>query len=137
MGGDLFRAVLPKLAGGTQVSFEACATDRQGNTGCSETFSYTVSGMGAGPGGGGPGGSGGSGASGGAGGSGASGGNGSGANGGSGEGGSGGSGGDFNLEDGGCGCGIPGADPKSGALAFGIAGALAALARRRRARVRG
>ena len=137
MGGDLFRAVLPKLAGGTQVSFEACATDRQGNTGCSEKFSYTVSGMGAGPGGGGPGGSGGSGASGGAGGSGASGGNGSGANGGSGEGGSGGSGGDFNLEDGsGCGCGIPGADPKSGALAFGIAGALAALARRRRSRAR-
>ena len=136
-GGDLFRAVLPKQAGGAEVSFQACAVDRQGNEGCSEAVSYTVSGSsgpgGGGPGGGGPGGggAGGSGAAGGQGG----GGGGQGGNGGAGpggKGGSGGSGGDFALEEGGCGCGIPGADPKAGALAVALAGALAALRRRRR-----
>ena len=130
MGGDLFRAVLPKYAGGTDVSFQACATDRQGNEGCSAAITYTVSGMGVG--GGGPGGNGGAGGSGANGGSGASGG-GAGAAGGSG--GSGGGGGDdLDLEGGGCGCSVPGADSKSGALALGALGLLAALARRRRNR---
>jgi MYXO-CTERM domain-containing protein len=157
MGGDLFRAVLPGQAGGTTVTFQACALDRQGNEGCSTTLSYTVTGVGPGSGGGGTGGEGGSGAaggSGGQGGSGAAGGQGgSGAAGGSGgQGGSGasggqggngasggqggGTGGDFTLEDPGCGCGVPGADPKSGPLGLGLLGALAAWARRRRDRSR-
>jgi MYXO-CTERM domain-containing protein len=120
MGGDLFRAVLPAQAGGTEVSFQACAKDRQGNEGCSMAFSYKVSGTGPATTG-----SGGSGGSGGAGGNGGD----SGSTGGAG-------GNDTGGNDtggkGGCGCAVPGTDPGSGALALGIAGALAALARVRR-----
>lgn len=48
MGGDLYRAVLPAQAPGTMVSFVACATDRQGNEGCSPAQSYVIDGMSAG-----------------------------------------------------------------------------------------
>jgi MYXO-CTERM domain-containing protein len=134
MGGDLFRVVLPKQPGGSTVTFEACATDPQGNDGCSKPISYMVAGMPTGGAGG---------ASGGAGGAGGANGGAGGANGGAGgaSGGAGGSdttsgtGGDFNLNNkGGCGCAIPGADPESGALALGIAGLLLGIGRRRRAR---
>jgi MYXO-CTERM domain-containing protein len=139
IGGDLFRAVLPKQASGAKVDYQACAIDRQGNQGCSMTLSYTVGG-GSGSGGAGGNGMGGSGMGGnGVGGNGTggngTGGNGTGGNGNTGGGGSGGDGGGGTLDldgDGGCGCAIPGQDPKSGALAFGFAGVLAALARRRR-----
>ncbi len=126
MGGDLFRGVLPAQADGTTVTFEACATDRQNNDGCSNPVNYTVTGMGTGGGGAGGTGTGGNtgGATGGTSTGGATGG--SGATGGTGTGG-------FQIEDkGGCGCSMPGAGPQTGALAFGIAGLLGALARRRR-----
>ncbi|MEZ4296735.1 MAG: VCBS repeat-containing protein [Polyangiaceae bacterium] len=42
MGGDLFRAVLPGQPLGTEVQYQACAVDRQGNEGCSMTLSYVV-----------------------------------------------------------------------------------------------
>lgn len=130
MGGDMFRAVLPAEAGGTAVSFEACAKDRQGNEGCSKAFSYTVSGSGpatTGSGGGGNGGSGGAGG----GGTGANAGTG-GAGGTDGTGGKGGGGG-LALEEGGCGCTVPGGGSSSpGSITLAIAGALTALARRRR-----
>jgi hypothetical protein len=42
MGGDLYRAVLPAAAAGP-VAFQACATDRRGNTGCSGPLGYLVS----------------------------------------------------------------------------------------------
>ena len=124
IGGDLFRAVLPKQAGGTLVSYQACAIDRRGNEACSTTLSYTVSGMGpATTGSGGSGGQGGTGGGmGGAGGQGGTGG---------GMGGGGGSGGSLELDQG-CGCVVPGTTPENGALALGIAGALAGLVRRRR-----
>ena len=133
MGGDLFRAVLPAQSDGALVTFQACATDRQNNDGCSEPKTYTVTGTGTGGGGAGGSGTGGT-ATGGAGTGGATGGSGGAAGG---AGGSTGTGG-FQIEDkGGCGCGIPGADPQTGTLAFGIAGLLGALARRRRRAARG
>ncbi|MBK8251370.1 MAG: VCBS repeat-containing protein [Polyangiaceae bacterium] len=140
MGGDLFRATLPGQPMGTKVDYQACAIDRQGNQGCSAVFSYTVSDMGgtggAGTGGGSTGTSG-TGASGtGGNGTGASGtgGNGTGA-GGPGSGGSGGTGGNnLNLDDGGCGCSVPGGKDESGLLGLGLAGVLVALGRRRRNR---
>jgi MYXO-CTERM domain-containing protein len=42
MGGDLFRAVLPGHPEGTVVEVEPCATDREGNEGCAEVFTYEV-----------------------------------------------------------------------------------------------
>ncbi len=126
MGGDLFRAVMPQHPAATQVEYQACAIDLMGNEGCSPTFSYIVGG-GPGTGGGGAGGAGtGGNATGGA----ATGGNGTGGD----VTGGGGGGNTLDLGDGSCGCAIPGEGSKSGALAFGIAGVLAALARRRRDR---
>lgn len=125
IGGDLFRAVLPKQAGGSMVSYQACAVDKQGNEGCSAALSYTVSGMGPATSG--------SGGGGGAGGQGGAGGGSGGAQGGAGgnQGGSG--GGTLDLDEG-CGCAVPGASSRPDALALGIAGALAAFVRGRRKR---
>ncbi len=134
IGGDLFRAVMPKQASGTLVEYQACAVDVQGNQGCSKTLSYTVGATGTGSGGGGAGGNGtgGNGTGGDGTGGNGTGGNGNGGNGNGGNGGNGGEGNTLNLDEGGCGCAIPGTDPKSGALLFGLAGALAAFARRRK-----
>lgn len=133
MGGDLFRAVMPAQAAGAVVEYEVCAIDAQGNQGCAPSMSYTIGGGGSGGSGGAGGGSGGSSTGGSSTGGSAAGGSAAGGTGGNGSGGdgTGGGGGDFNLDDGGCGCAIPGADPKSGALVFGLAGLLAALRRRR------
>ncbi len=144
MGGDLYRAVLPAQSTAGEVSYAACAVDRQGNKGCSPTFTYMVLG--------GEGGAGGGGGMGGAGGAGGAGGNAGGAGGlgaggditgpgSSGAGGSGGTGGvdDVDLDDteGGCGCALPGSEGGAARTLSG-AGLLAALAmyslRRRRAR---
>lgn len=134
IGGDLFRAVLPKQAGGAEVSYQACAVDRQGNEACSPALSYTVSGMGpatTGSGGTGGSGTGGSGTGGNGTGGNGTGGSGTGAGSAGGQGGSG--GGTLDLDEGGgCGCAVPGASPRTGALALALAGALAALSRRRR-----
>ncbi len=131
MGGDLFRGVLPKQAGGSDVSFQACAMDRQGNEGCSNVVTYKVAGGGPGSGGGGTGGMG-AGASGG-GGAGASGGGGAnGGNGGTGGGNGGGGANEFDLTDGGCGCSLPGTPPPSSALLVGVLGCMAGVARRLR-----
>ncbi|MEZ4307508.1 MAG: VCBS repeat-containing protein [Polyangiaceae bacterium] len=133
MGGDLFRAVLPGQSLGTEVQYQACAIDRQGNEGCSATLSYVVGDENPGTGGGGAGGNPGTG---GTGGSTSTGGNNPGTGGGNagGAAGAGGQGGGtLDLDgDGGCGCAMPGADPRSGTLALAIAGALAALTRRRK-----
>jgi MYXO-CTERM domain-containing protein len=142
MGGDVFRAVMPAQGDGVQVTYQACAVDVQGNMGCSNPLSYTVGISMSGSGGGGAGGNGSGGnATGGNGGNGtggdATGGNGTGGsgNGGNGTGGNGtggdGTGNTLDLK-GGCGCAIPGGASETGTLAFGVAGLLAALARRRR-----
>lgn len=137
MGGDLFRAVLPAQSAAGEVSFAACAVDRQGNKGCSPTFTYIVEGGSSGNGG--AGGAGGSGM----GGSGGSGMGGSGSGGapdgsGGGDAGTGGST-DFELDEseGGCGCALPGSSDGSVKTAAGIVAALALYSlRRRRTRAR-
>ena len=52
VGGDLFQATLPKQAAGALLRYRACATDRQGNRGCSEqkelSFGGSTSSSGAG-----------------------------------------------------------------------------------------
>jgi MYXO-CTERM domain-containing protein len=154
-GGDMYRAVLPAQSqGGTTVSYQACAKDRQSNEGCSVAKTYvtegvsmtsSVSSTGAS-------GSSGVGGSGGAGGSAATGtaatgstgvatgsaatgstsvaSSGSVSSGSSGEGGAGGQG--SAGEDSGCGCAVPGSAPSRGpALGGLLALGLLALARRR------
>ncbi len=54
VGGDLFQATLPNAAAGT-VAYRACATDREGNSGCSAAQSYEVAPDGSGGGNGGAG----------------------------------------------------------------------------------
>ncbi|NUQ78753.1 MAG: VCBS repeat-containing protein, partial [Polyangiaceae bacterium] len=61
MGGDLFRAVLPAQSAAGEVSYAACAVDKQGNKGCSPTSTYIVEAGSSGNGGAGGGGSGGAG----------------------------------------------------------------------------
>ncbi|MEZ4312447.1 MAG: VCBS repeat-containing protein [Polyangiaceae bacterium] len=132
IGADLFRAVLPKQSGGTEVKYQACATDRQGNAACSTELSYKVTGMGpatTGSGGGGTGGNntGGNntgGAQGGEAGSGVGGGGTAGSGGGN----------PFDLDEGGCGCSVPGAPARTGVFYLALAGLLAGLSRRRRNR---
>lgn len=126
VGGDLFYATVPGFAAGTQVSFQPCATDQQGNEGCGAAVSFTIAG-GMGTGGSGGNGSGGNGTGGAAGGAGGDGGA---AGGAGGSGGNGGSGNAPQLSSG-CGCSVPGQGSPLGALALALP-ALALLGRSRR-----
>jgi MYXO-CTERM domain-containing protein len=120
IGGDLFYAQVPGFPAGSSVTYQACATDRQGNEGCSPAQSYVIPGgqSGAG-GGGGTGGTGGAGGGNGAGGeNGAGGGNGAGGESGAGGAGSNGAGG----ESGAGGAGSNGASGESGAGGNGAGG---------------
>ena len=122
MGGDLFRAELPALAGPGQVTYTACATDMAGNNACSTPLTYEVGDAGPTTGSGGSTGVSMTG-SGGAAGS-------TGSNGGAG-------GDDFEVDDdGGCGCEMPGANRNSARLGLGLGLAAAALllGQRRRSR---
>ncbi|MCU0685416.1 MAG: VCBS repeat-containing protein [Polyangiaceae bacterium] len=53
IGGDLFYAQVPGFPAGSSVTYQACATDRQGNEGCSPAQSYVIPGGQSGAGGGG------------------------------------------------------------------------------------
>jgi hypothetical protein len=138
MGGDMFRAVLPAQAKGGDVTYAACATDMQGNSGCADAKVYTVAGDASSSSTGGVGGAGGAG-----------GGTGAGGSPGPGVGGGGattsastgqGGGGGFRLDDteGGCGCTLPGEDGGAaqaaggGALLSALALYVSRLSRRRR-----
>jgi MYXO-CTERM domain-containing protein len=141
MGGDLYRAVLPAQSMAGEVSYAACAVDRQGNKGCSPTSTYIVEGGSSGNGGaGGAGGSMGPGGAGGAGGSMGPGGGGAGGEGPGSGGGATGTGGasDFELDENeGCGCSLPGSSEGSVKTAAGVLAALAMYSlRRRRTRAR-
>ena len=129
MGGDLYRAVLPAQSMAGEVSYAACAVDRQGNKGCSPTSTYIVEG-----------GSSGNGGAGGAGGSMGPGGGGAGGEGPGSGGGATGTGGasDFELDENeGCGCSLPGSSEGSVKTAAGVLAALAMYSlRRRRTRAR-
>ena len=143
-GGDMFRAVLPAQGGGNVVvGYEACAKDWQGNQGCAPAKTYaidasastsssaTASGSGSGGVGGGGVGGGATASSG----SGVTSGSSSVSSGSNGAGGQGGAGSSGGIDDGGCGCAVPGSAPSrapafAGLLALGFAAV--ARARRRR-----
>lgn len=130
-GGDLFRAALPAQAGGSSVTVEVCATDVRGNEGCAAPQTYVVTGSSAattssastGVGGSGGGTSTSAGA----------GGDGSATNAASGAGGASTDDEPFTVDDGGCGCALPGESSRSAGLgAVALAAALAFVRRRRR-----
>ena len=120
MGGDLFRATLPALPGPGVVTYTACATDARGNNACASPLTYTV-------GDGGPttgsGGSTGVSMTGNGGATGSTGANGQGGD-------------DFVVDEGGCGCEMPGASRKGAHLGLGVglAAAVFLLGKRRRKR---
>jgi MYXO-CTERM domain-containing protein len=110
IGGDLFRAELPAQPDGTEVSYTACAIDIRGNEGCAETRMYVIPASGS--------------SSSGMGGSSSSS-SGSGSGGGT-------PGGPVIIDDGGCGCAVPGTSGRAaGALALSALAAALAWRRRR------
>ena len=120
MGGDLFRAQLPvQDEQGVMVTVEACATDRQDNTGCGNMQSYTIMGTTSSNGAGGAGNGGSSGSSG---------------DGGSSTNGSGGSSGEdpFLVDEGGCSCTVISTSNRRSAPWWLALASLVLLRRRRR-----